>query len=152
MPTIKIGDIEQYVGQPIGTSKWFEVDQSRIDRFADLTEDHQFIHVDPEAAAQTPLGGTIAHGFLTLSLMSAMAAEGMLFLEEGAMALNYGFDKLRFLQPVPAGARVRGHFRLLTHEERKPGEHLFTFEVTVEIENIDKPALVAQWLGLQITN
>ena len=150
MPTITVDQIEGYLGKSIATSKWFEISQARINQFADLTEDHQFIHVDEEAAAKTPLGGTIAHGFLTLSLLSAMAAEGMLILENSSMALNYGFDKVRFLQPVPAGAKVRGHFSLLKHEQRKPGEHLFTFEVTVEIQDVEKPALVAHWLGLQL--
>ena len=151
MPRITADQIAGYVGKPIATSKWFAVDQERINRFADLTEDHQFIHVDEEAAARTPLGGTIAHGFLTLSLLSAMAAEGMLVLEGTRMALNYGFDKVRFLQPVPSASKVRGHFSLVKHEERKPGEHLFTFEVSVEIEGVEKPALVAHWLGLQLT-
>ena len=150
MPVITVDQIDGYLGKSIATSKWFEVDQDRINRFADLTEDHQFIHVDEEAAAQTPLGGTIAHGFLTLSLMSAMAAEGMLVLEGTRMALNYGFEKVRFLQPVPSSSKVRGHFSLMKHEERKPGEHLFTFEVTVEIQGVEKPALVAHWLGLQL--
>ena len=151
MPLITADQIDHYLGKSIATSRWFEVDQERINRFADLTEDHQFIHVDEEAAAQTPLGGTIAHGFLTLSLLSAMAAEGMLILDGTHMALNYGFDKVRFLQPVPSRSKVRGHFSLLKHEERRPGEHLFTFEVSVEIEGVEKPALVAHWLGLQMT-
>jgi acyl dehydratase len=124
------------------------VDQARIDVFADATEDHQFIHVDPQAAAAAGLGGTIAHGFLSLSLLSRMAAEGMLIPEGVKMALNYGFDRVRFLAPVKSGKRVRGRFTLDSVEEKAPGQLLMRHLVTVEIEGEDKPALAAIWLGL----
>src|SRR5690606_4599731 len=116
----------------------------------DCTEDWQFIHVDPEAAATTPFGGTIAHGFLTLSLLSKMTFEATPVLEGVAMGVNYGFDKVRFLQPVRAGSRVRGRFRLLEAAEKSPGRWLLKHEVTVEIEGQDKPALIAEWLGMQV--
>ena len=138
------------IGQEVGVSDWIEINQARIDAFADCTEDHQFIHVDPEAAAKTPFGGTIAHGFLTLSLMSQMSYQAAPVLQGVAMGVNYGFDKLRFLQPVRAGSRVRGRFRLISAEEKGPGRWLIKNEVTVEIEGGDKPALIAEWLGMQI--
>ena len=136
----------------IGTetvSKWIEVTQARIDAFADATEDWQFIHVDPEAAKRTPFGGTIAHGFLTLSLMSAMTYDANPALEGVAMGVNYGFDKLRFLAPVPAGSKVRGRFKLMSAEDKGGGRWLIKHEVTVEIEGSEKPALIAEWLGMQ---
>ena len=138
------------IGQEVGVSDWIEIDQARINAFADCTEDHQFIHVDPEAAAKTPFGGTIAHGFLTLSLMSQMSYQAAPVLQGVAMGVNYGFDKLRFLQPVRAGSRVRGRFKLLSAEEKGTGRWLIKNEVTVEIEGGDKPALIAEWLGMQI--
>ena len=138
------------IGQEVGVSGWITVDQARINAFADATEDWQFIHVDPEAAARTPFGGPIAHGFLTLSLLSKMTYEATPVLEGVAMGVNYGFDKVRFLQPVPAGARVRGRFRLLEAAEKSPGRWLLKHEATVEIEGTDKPALIAEWLGMQV--
>src|SRR5690606_8988202 len=105
MPVATLEDIHARIGTEIGTSKWMTVDQARIDAFADVTEDRQFIHVDPEAAAQTMFGGTVAHGFLTLSLLSRMAFDVMLVPPNLKMAVNYGFDKVRFLAPVPVGAR-----------------------------------------------
>ena len=148
--TITTAELLARVGQEVGVSDWIEIDQARIDAFADCTEDHQFIHIDPVAAAQTPFGGTIAHGFLTLSLMSQMSYQAAPVLEGVAMGVNYGFDKLRFLQPVRAGSRVRGRFKLLSAEEKGPGRWLIKNEVTVEIEGGDKPALIAEWLGMQI--
>lgn len=142
--------LQGLIGQEVGVSRWFEVSQARIDAFADCTEDRQFIHVDPEAARATPFGGTIAHGFLTLSLASAMSYDAVAPLEGLAMGINYGFDKLRFLTPVPAGSRVRGRFRLLSAEAKGDGRWLLKHELTVEIEGADKPALVAEWLGMQI--
>jgi len=129
-------------------SSWILVDQARIDAFADASEDRQFIHVDPRAAAQTPFGGTVAHGFLTLSLLSRMGAEAMLLPDSLKMAINYGLDRVRFLAPVRAGSRVRGRFRLDSIEEKAPGQVLMRHTVTVEIEGEDKPALTAEWLGL----
>jgi acyl dehydratase len=137
-------------GEEIGVSSWVLIDQARIDAFADATEDWQFIHVDPVAAARTPFGGTIAHGFLTLSLASKMSYEAAPMLEGVAMGLNYGFDRIRFLQPVRAGQRVRGRFKLLEAAERDPGRWLIRYELTVEIEGEAKPALIAEWLGMQV--
>jgi acyl dehydratase len=137
-------------GEEVGVSGWIEIDQKRINAFADATEDWQFIHVNPEAAAATPFGGTIAHGFLTLSLLSKMSYEAAPVLAGVVMGLNYGFDKIRFLQPVRSGKRVRGRFKLLEAAQRDPGRWLIKHEVTVEIEGESKPALVAEWLGMQI--
>ncbi|MGO3933068.1 MaoC family dehydratase [Rhodopseudomonas pseudopalustris] len=137
------------VGQEIGVSSWHVVDQQRIDVFADATEDHQFIHVDAERAKrETPFGGTIAHGFLTLSLLSVFSYEAMPTIAGTVMGVNYGFDKVRFLSPVRAGARVRGRFTLAEANLRKPTELLTRSTITVEIEGEPKPALVADWLGL----
>ncbi|QNM83486.1 MaoC family dehydratase [Sphingomonas sabuli] len=148
MPTATADAIRARVGEPIGTSGWLAVEQPRIDQFADATEDRQFIHVDPAAAAQTPFGGTVAHGFLTLSLLSRMAADVMLVPDTTRMVVNYGFDRVRFVAPVPSGRRVRGHFRLEGVEEKAPGQLLLRHAVEVEIEGEDKPALSAHWLTL----
>lgn len=133
-------------GQELGVSDWIEVTQARIDAFADCTEDRQYIHVDPERAAETPFGGTIAHGFLTLSLLSAMVYQ-LPSITGTTMAVNYGMNRMRFISPVPSGARIRGRFVLQKVEEIRPGEIQTTTEVTVEIEGRDKPALAAEWLG-----
>jgi acyl dehydratase len=151
MPLAALDDIRARVGQEIGVSSWLTVDQARIDAFAEATEDRQFIHVDPDAAAKTPFGGTIAHGFLSLSLLSRMGAEAMLIPEGVKMAVNYGLDRVRFLAPVKSGARVRGRFTLDSVEEKAPGQILFRHAVTVEIEGQEKPALTAMWLGLIYT-
>jgi acyl dehydratase len=151
MPLASLDEIRARLGDEVGTSCWLTIDQARIDQFADATEDRQFIHVDPAAAAQTPFGGTIAHGFLTLSLLSRMGAEAMLVPEGLKMAVNYGLDRVRFLAPVRSGARVRGRFTLDSVEEKAPGQWLMRHTVTVEIEGEDKPALTAQWLGLMFT-
>jgi acyl dehydratase len=143
-------ELQGLIGREVGVSRWFEVTQARIDAFADCTEDWQFIHVDPDKAAATPFGGTIAHGFLTLSLASAMSYDAVAPLEGVAMGVNYGFDKLRFLAPVPAGSRVRGRFKLLSAEDKGGGRWLLKHELTVEIEGGDKPALIAEWLGMQM--
>jgi acyl dehydratase len=143
-------DLQSLIGQEVGVSKWFEVDQARIDAFAKITEDEQFIHVDPEAAKATPFGGTIAHGFLTLSLASAMSYDAVKPLEGVVMGVNYGFDKLRFLAPVPAGSKIRGRFKLLSAEDKGGGRWLLKHELTVEIDGGDKPALIAEWLGMQV--
>ncbi|HEY1072887.1 MaoC family dehydratase [Brevundimonas sp.] len=150
----KPSDLPSLVGQEVGLSRWITVDQDRIDAFARITEDEQFIHVDPEAAKHTPFGGTIAHGFLTLSLASAMSYDAVAPLDGVVMGVNYGFDKLRFLAPVPAGSRVRGRFRLLSAEDKGAQDGLTRWllkhELTVEIEGADKPALIAEWLGMQM--
>jgi acyl dehydratase len=151
MPVASLDDIRAKIGQEIGVSSWLMVGQPRIDAFADATEDHQFIHVDPEAAAKVGLGGTIAHGFLTLSLLSRMAAEVMLIPDGLKMAVNYGLDRVRFVAPVRSSKRVRGRFTLDSVEEKAPGQILMRHTVTVEIEGEDKPALTAQWLGLIFT-
>jgi acyl dehydratase len=151
MPTASLDEIREKVGQPIGVSDWIEVGQERIDQFAEATDDHQFIHIDQALAAQTPFGGTIAHGFLSLSLLSRMAADVMLIPDTTRMAVNYGLDRVRFLAPVKSGKRVRGHFTLDSAEEKAPGQLLNKHQVTVEIEGEEKPALTAQWLGLIFT-
>ena len=148
MPIAPLDDIRARVGSEIGTSDWILVDQPRITAFAETTEDRQFIHIDPAAAAQTPFGGTIAHGFLSLALLSRMAADVMQVPDTIKMAVNYGLDRVRFIAPVRAGSRVRGHFTLDAVEDKAPGQLLMRHSVTVEIENEPKPALTAQWLGL----
>jgi acyl dehydratase len=148
MPVATIDEIRAKVGSEIGLSDWILIDQPTIDAFADVTDDHQFIHVDPEAAAKTPFGGTVAHGFLTLSLLSRMAADVTLRPEKVRMAVNYGFEKVRFLAPVRSGKRVRGRFSLASAEEKRPGQWQLLHNVTVEIEGEDKPALIADWIGM----
>lgn len=148
MPVASLDEIRSRVGQEVGVSGWILIDQARIDAFAEATEDRQFIHVDPEAAAQTPFGGTIAHGFLSLSLLSRMGAEAMMLPDGLKMALNYGFDRVRFLAPVRSGKRIRGRFTLDSVEEKAPGQWLLRHSVTVEIEAEDKPAVTAVWVGL----
>ncbi|MFU8863152.1 MAG: MaoC family dehydratase [Rhodobacterales bacterium] len=137
---------EAMVGEEIGVSEWFTITQDQIDRFADCTHDHQFIHVDPAAAAETPFGTTIAHGFLTLSLLSAMAYQ-MPSVEGAVMGVNYGMNKMRFVSPVKVNARIRGRFVLAEVTEIRPGEMQSIMHVTVEIDGQDKPALVAEWIG-----
>lgn len=151
MPIAPIEEIREKIGQPIGVSEWITVGQDRIQQFADATDDHQFIHVDPKLAAQTPFGGTIAHGFLSLSLLSRMAADVMLIPDTTRMAVNYGLDRVRFLAPVKSGKRVRGHFTLTSAGEKAPGQLLLKHNVIVEIEGEEKPALTAEWLGLIYT-
>ena len=151
MPIATIEEIREKVGSSVGVSQWITVGQDRIAQFADATDDHQFIHVDEKLAAQTPFGGTIAHGFLSLSLLSRMAADVMLIPDTTRMAVNYGLDRVRFLAPVRAGKRVRGHFTLTGAEAKAPGQILLKHNVTVEIEDEGKPALTADWLGLIFT-
>jgi acyl dehydratase len=148
MPIAPLADIRSRIGEEVGVSDWIAVDQARIDAFADTTEDRQFIHTDPAAAAQTPFGGTVAHGFLTLSLLSRMGAEAMLLPDGAAMAINYGLERVRFLAPVRSGSRVRGRFVLDSVEEKGPGQLLMRHQVTVEVDGADKPALTALWLAL----
>ncbi|MFY7853424.1 MAG: MaoC family dehydratase [Brevundimonas sp.] len=148
----KPSELSSLIGQEVGVSRWIEIDQARIDAFAKITEDEQFIHVDPEAAKATPFGGTIAHGFLTLSLASAMSYDAVTPLEGVVMGVNYGFDKLRFLAPVPAGSKVRGRFKLLSADDKGGGRWLLKHELTVEIDGSEKPALIAEWLGMQMVS
>ena len=145
-----IRDLPSLIGQDVGVSRWILVDQARIDAFAATTEDRQYIHIDPEAAKATPFGGTIAHGFLTLSLLSAMTYDAVPPLEGVVMGINYGFERVRFLAPVPAGSEVRGRFKLLSAEDKGGGRWLLKHEVTVELKGGDKPALIAEWLGMQM--
>ena len=148
-PPIALDAYMKMVGREVGISSWHLVDQDRINVYADVIEDHQFIHIDPERAArETPFGTTVAHGFLTMSLMSIMSYEVMPVIEGTTMGVNYGFDKLRFLSPVRSGSRVRGRFTLVEAKLRKPTELLSRTNVSVEIEGEEKPALVADWLGL----
>lgn len=147
-PRRSLDELRALVGTEYGVSRWIEITQDMIDRFADLTCDRQFIHVDPErAAAETPFGGAIAHGFLTLSMLSTMVYEAGPALKGLKMGVNYGCDRLRFLNPVRAGARIRGRFRLDRLDESRPGEVTYHHTVTVEIEGEEKPALVAEWIG-----
>ena len=146
----KPSELQGLIGQEVGVSRWFEVTQARIDAFADCTEDRQFIHVDPDRARATPFGGTIAHGFLTLSLASAMSYDAVRPLDGVVMGLNYGLDRVRFLTPVPSGARVRGRFVLMSAEDKGAGRWLLKHTRTVEIEGEPKPALVAEWLAMQM--
>ena len=148
MPVANFEEIKARIGTEIGVSDWISIDQKAIDTFADVTGDHQFIHVDPAAAAQTPFGGTVAHGFLTLSLLSQMAAGVMLIPPTIKMAVNYGFEKVRFIAPVRSGKRVRGRFTLVSIEEKRPGQWQFLHHVIVEIEGEEKPALTADWIGM----
>ena len=144
---MKLEDFKAMEGEEIGVSKWFEITQARIDQFADATEDWQFIHVDPEAAAQTPFGGTIAHGFLTLSLLSAMVYDALPGVDGVTMGVNYGMNKMRFISPVAVGAKVRGRFVLMSCDTSKPSEFTTITNVTIEIDGADKPALIAEWIG-----
>jgi acyl dehydratase len=141
-------DYVAQVGQEVGQSDWILVDQAKIDAFAECTGDHQFIHVNPEMAKQTPFGTTIAHGYLTLSLLSVMAYSAMPGIEGTRMGVNYGLNKVRFMAPVKSGKRVRGRFKLVDATERQPGTLQSTVEVTVEIEDEAKPALIAEWVTL----
>jgi len=142
---MKLQDLQARVGEEIGTSDWFEIGQDRINQFADATEDHQFIHVDPERAKASPFGQTIAHGFLTLSMLAPLM-ESAFEKPEVQMSVNYGFDKVRFLSPVKSGKRIRGRFKLLELAEKRPGQWQQKVEAAVEIEGEDKPALLAEWI------
>lgn len=151
--TINIDQIEDYLGKEVGVTDWFEIDQDRVNKFADVTEDHQYIHIDEERAAQTPFGTTIVHGFLTLSLISMFKENnGGINLENAAMTINYGLDKVRFINPVKVGSKVRARFQLVSCDEKNPNQYLMKHNVTVEIEGEDKPALIAEWLGMSVIN
>ncbi|MBP6479501.1 MAG: MaoC family dehydratase [Pseudomonadales bacterium] len=141
-------NVRSLIGGELGVSEWIRIEQARVNAFADTTEDHQFIHVDPERAAATPFGGTIAHGFLTLSLLPRMMEDIGGGMADAVMGLNYGFDKIRFLAPVKVNSRVRARAKLLDVQEKVPNQFLIKQEITVEIENETKPALVAEWLTM----
>jgi acyl dehydratase len=150
MPIVTLEELHARIGTQIGISEWITIDQKRIDEFADVTEDRQFIHVDPNAAKETMFGGTVAHGFLSLSLLSRMAFDVMLVPDNLKMAVNYGFDRVRFLAPVPVGARVRGMFTLTNVEEKSLGQLLVHHNVMVDIDITEKPALTADWISLLV--
>ncbi|MCK0152287.1 MaoC family dehydratase [Alcanivorax sp. S6407] len=148
MKVVEAASLAEYVGKELGASEWFEIDQDRINAFADATLDHQFIHVDPEQAKNTPFGSTIAHGYLTLSLLPYLQStiDGFLMPKGMKMAMNYGFDKLRFMAPVKVGKRVRAVATLMEATEKREGQWLLKFAFNVEIEGEEKPALAAEWL------
>ncbi len=148
--TLNVDQLNDYIGKEVGISEWLLVDQERINQFADATGDHQYIHVDSDRAAQTPFGTTIAHGFLTMSLMVLMGYEGSTKLENSVMGINYGFDKLRFINPVKVNSKIRGRFQLISAEEKNPNQWLLKHNITVEIAGEEKPALVAEWLGMTV--
>lgn len=151
---MRVEDFVGLAGRELGVSRWVTVDQERIERFADVTQDWQDIHVDPEAARNSVFGTTIAHGFLSLSLLSAMLYDiwERLQIENMGTGINYGFDSVRFLAPVKSGARIRGSFRLAEVQERRPGQYLLGYDVTVESEDGTRPVLVARWLGMVMSN
>ena len=147
VPAEKLVD---YVGQEIGSSDWFEVDQDRIDMFANATLDHQFIHIDSEKA--TPLfGSTIAHGFLSLSLVPHLTSQSVLAPENLKMVFNYGLDKVRFINPVNVGSKVRTHSKCVSVDDKGDGRYLMKTEVTMEIEGVEKPAYIAETLSMFVT-
>ena len=148
--TIKAEDIPSLVGTELEPSPWIEITQERVNQFADATKDHQFIHVDPEKAALTPFGGPIAHGFLSLSLLSYLNAQNAVVPENLLMGINYGSDKVRYLMPVRVGKRIRSRQTVLEVTEKNPGQWLFKNAVTVEIEGEETPALVAEILSMMV--
>ena len=146
-PDISIDKLRARAGQERVVSDWIDVPQDMIDDFARITNDHQFIHVNPERAKiETPFGGTIAHGFLTLSHLTQMVESTLSRVEGTSRSVNYGFDRIRFISPVPSGSRIRGHFELESVEEKTPGELTLYHDVTVEIEGQHKPAMAARWI------
>ncbi len=147
---VKRDEVVSCVGWEAEPTAWFRVEQSQIDAFADATLDHQFIHVDPVRAAATPFGGTIAHGFLTLSMLSYFAGHFSVLVEGAVMGLNYGFDKVRFLSPVRVGSDIRARARVLDVQQKQPGQVLLKYEVIIEIRDEPKPAVVAEWLGMLV--
>ena len=152
MKTVVPADrLQDYVGKDLGCSEWFQIDQERINAFADVTVDHQFIHVDVDKAKQGPFGDTVAHGFLTLSLLTYLTEDCGLVPENTVMGVNYGCDKVRFLQPVRVNQKVRARVKPMSVIERAPGQYLIKSEITVEIDGEEKPALIAEWLALMFT-
>ena len=147
---VKPEDLKDYIGKDLGTTEWFTVDQDRINKFADATEDHQFIHVDSEKA--TPIfGSTIAHGFLSLSLTAGLGGDNALVVDGAKMGLNYGLDKVRFLSPVAVDSRVRLSTSIMNITEKNPGQFLVKSSVTMAIEGIEKPAFIAETLSMWVT-
>lgn len=150
LPPMALDQLDQVVGKEIGVSPWIVVTQDMIDRFADVTNDHNFIHVDPVAASETQFGGTIAHGFLTLSLLSTLAYATLPPLEGRKLAINQGFDQIRFAAPVRSGARIRARFVLQSFRIRPSGLIQIAHDVTMEIEGSVKPAFTARWLTISV--
>jgi acyl dehydratase len=148
--TIKAEDLPKLAGKDLEPSPWMEITQERVNQFAEATNDFQFIHVDPDKAAQTPFGGPIAHGFLSLSLLSYLNAQSAILPENLAMGVNYGSDKVRYLMPVRVGKRIRSKQKVLEVSEKNPGQWLMKTAVTVEIEGEETPALVAEILSLMV--
>lgn len=148
MPLVPVSQLQDYVGKELGCSDWLTIDQNRINQFAECTGDHQFIHVDPVKAKHTPFGGTIAHGFLSLSLIPVLMEKLMLAPEGLKMAVNYGLDSVRFIQPVKVDSRVRLSAKVLEISEKRPGQWLFKVEATLQIEGQEKPAYIAESLSL----
>ena len=146
--TVSLNEFASSTGRELDPSDWLLIDQERVNQFATATNDHQFIHVDHERAAQTPFGGTIAHGFLTLSLLSYLNAQNLIVPEGLVMGINYGSNKIRYLRPVSVGERIRSRQKLLEVSEKKPGQWMVKSLVTVEIENKEKPAMIAEILSL----
>ena len=148
MKIITANQIKETIGYSASPTSWFEVTQEQINNFADSTHDHQFIHCDPVAAAESPFGTTIAHGFLTLSMIAHFAKEFSVLVEGTTMGINYGFDKIRFLSPVKVGSKIRANASVKDITEKKTGQVLIKYDVSIEIENDPNPALVAEWLGM----
>lgn len=150
MQVVPVDELARHVGTETGRSGWFAIDQARIDAFAEATEDRQWIHVDRDAAAEGPFGATIAHGFLTLSLVSHLSTEASMVPQGAAMLINYGSDKVRYLNPVKEGSRIRTISTLKDVAEKSSGQILLTTNVVVEIEGEERPALVADILTLAV--
>lgn len=150
--TVKVDDLPGLIGKQLPPSEWLEISQERVNQFADATNDHQFIHVDPEKASRTPFGGPIAHGFLSLSLLSFFNAQTAVVPEGLVMGINYGSDKVRYLMPVKVGARIRSRQKVLDVAEKKPGHWLFKTQVTVDIEGEEVPALIAEILSMMVVD
>ena len=148
MPLVPVNELSQYVGKELGRSDWMKIDQQRVNLFAEATGDFQFIHVDPEKAAKTPFGSTIAHGFLTLSLIPKLMLDVLVLPEGMKMVVNYGLDSVRFIQPVKVDSNVRLKVELAQVTEKKPGQWLLKATVTLEIEGEEKPAYIAEPLSL----
>lgn len=145
---VPVAELDKYIGREFGPTAWVELDQGKIDQFAHLTLDRQFIHIDPVNAKRTPFGGTIAHGFLTLSMLAYFQSQANVLPMGTMMGVNYGLNKVRFLQPVKSGQRVRGRLQPLSFVTKAPGQILATYEMSVEIEGESKPALVAETLTM----
>jgi acyl dehydratase len=152
MKVVPAAELKNFIGQELETGEWFEIDQQRINQFADVTEDRQFIHTDPEAAAQTPFGTTIAHGFLSLSMLTYLTSNSALVPENIVMGVNYGFDKVRFISPVKVNDKIRTRTTLKDVTEKAGGQYLLKQSISLEIEGQDKPALVCEWLIMHVVN